>query len=72
MALKIKKHEVIIQGLESKIKDHKAALEKKDFELQSIEGLLAEAQAKIARLNSEGLAKTENLEQEKEEIRCEA
>jgi hypothetical protein len=36
-----KKHEVIIEGLESKIKDHEAALENKDFEL--MEGLLAEA-----------------------------
>jgi DNA repair ATPase RecN len=66
--LEDKKHEVIIQGLESKIKDHEAALEKKDFELQSMEGLLAEAQAKITRLNSEVLAKTENLEQEKQKI----
>jgi hypothetical protein len=46
--LEDKKHEVIIEGLESKIKDHEAALEKKDFELQSMEGLLVEAQAKIA------------------------
>jgi hypothetical protein len=30
-----------------------------------MEGLLAEAQAKIARLNSELLAKTESFEQEK-------
>jgi hypothetical protein len=66
--LKIKKHEVIIEGLESKIKDHEAALEKKDFELQSMEGLLAEAQAKIARLNSEVLAKTEKLEQGKQKF----
>jgi chromosome segregation ATPase len=66
--LEDKKHEVIIQGLESKIKDHEAALEKKDFELQSMEGLLAEAQAKIARLNSEVLAKTEKLEQEKQKF----
>ena len=63
--LEDKKHEVIIEGLESKIKDHEAAFEKKDFELQSMEGLLAEAQAKIARLNSELLAKTESFEQEK-------
>jgi hypothetical protein len=35
--LEDKKHEVIIEGLESKIKDHEAALEKKDFELQSME-----------------------------------
>jgi hypothetical protein len=29
--LKDKKNEVIIEGLENKIKDHKASLEKKDF-----------------------------------------
>jgi hypothetical protein len=63
--LEDKKHEVIIEGLESKIKDHEAALEKKDFELQSMEGLLAEAQAKIARLINELLTKTESFEQEK-------
>jgi chromosome segregation ATPase len=66
--LKIKKHEVIIEGLESKIKDHEAALEKKDFELQSMEGLLAEAQAKITRLNSELFAKTDSFEQEKQKF----
>jgi hypothetical protein len=66
--LEDKKHEVIIEGLESKIKDHEAALEKKDFELQSMEGLLAEAQAKIARLNGELLAKTESFEQEKQKF----
>jgi hypothetical protein len=49
--LEDKKHEVIIEGLESKIKDQAAALEKKDFELQTTEGLLAEAEAKIAKLN---------------------
>jgi hypothetical protein len=38
--LKDKKHEVIIEGLESKIKDHEAALEKKDFLLQTMEGSL--------------------------------
>jgi hypothetical protein len=31
--LEDKKNEVIIEGLESKIKDHEAALEKKDFVL---------------------------------------
>jgi chromosome segregation ATPase len=66
--LEDKKHEVIIEGLESKIKDHEVALEKKDFELQSMEGLLAEAQAKIARLNSELLAKTESFEHEKKKF----
>jgi chromosome segregation ATPase len=63
--LEDKKHEVIIEGLESKIKDHAAALEKKDFELQTMEGLLAEAKAKIAKLNSELLSKSESFEQEK-------
>jgi hypothetical protein len=51
--LKTKKHEIIIEGLESKIKDQAAALEKKDFELQTMEGLLAEAEAKIAKLDKE-------------------
>jgi chromosome segregation ATPase len=66
--LEDKKHEVIIEGLESKIKNHEAALEKKDFELQSMEGLLAEAQAKIARLNSELLTKSESFEHEKQKF----
>jgi hypothetical protein len=60
--LEDKKHEIIIEGLESKIKDHEAALEKKDFVLQTMEGSLAEAQAKITRLNSELLIKLENFE----------
>jgi hypothetical protein len=63
--LEDKKNEVIIEGLESKIKDHEAALERKDFLLQSMEGSLAEAQAEITRLNSELLLKSENFEQEK-------
>jgi hypothetical protein len=63
--LEDKKHEVIIEGLETKIKDHEASLEKKDFLLQTMEGSLAEAQAKIARLNSELLLKLESFEQEK-------
>jgi regulatory protein YycI of two-component signal transduction system YycFG len=63
--LEDKKHEVIIEGLESKIKDHAAALEKKDFELQTVEGLLAEAEAKIAKLNSELLSKSKRFKQEK-------
>jgi hypothetical protein len=48
--LEDKKHEVIIEGLENKIKDQATALEKKDFELQTADGLLAEAEAKIAKL----------------------
>jgi hypothetical protein len=63
--LEDKKNEVIIEGLESKIKDHEATLEKKDFVLQTMEGSLAEGQVKIARLNSKLLMKSENFEQEK-------
>jgi hypothetical protein len=63
--LEDKKNEVIIEGLESKIKDHEADLEKKDYVLKTIEGSLAEAQTKIARLNSELLLKSESFEQEK-------
>jgi hypothetical protein len=66
--LEDKKHEVIIEGLESKIKDQASALEKKDFELQTVEGLLAEAEAKIAKLNEELLSKSENFEQEKQKF----
>jgi hypothetical protein len=51
--------------LESKIKDHEAALEKKDFLLQTMEGSLSKAQTEIARLNSELLLKSESFEQEK-------
>jgi hypothetical protein len=45
--LEDKKHEVIIGNLESKIKEQSAVIEKKDFELQTTEDLLAEAEAKI-------------------------
>jgi chromosome segregation ATPase len=54
--------------LEKKIKDHEAALEKKDFVLQTMEGSLTEAQDEIARLNSELLLKSENFEQEKRNL----
>jgi hypothetical protein len=37
-----KKNEIIIEGLENKIKDCEASLEKKDFLLQATEGSLAE------------------------------
>jgi DNA repair exonuclease SbcCD ATPase subunit len=66
--LEDKKHEVIIEGLESKIKDQTAALEKKDFELQTTECLLAEVEAKIAKLNTELLSKSESFEQEKQKF----
>jgi hypothetical protein len=64
--LEDKKHAVIIEGLESKIKDQASALEKKDFELQKMEDLLAEAEAKIAKLDKELLSKSESFEQEKQ------
>ena len=63
--LEDKKHKIIIEGLESKIKDQTIALEKKDFELQTMEGLLAEAEAKIAKVDKELLSKSESFEQEK-------
>jgi hypothetical protein len=66
--LENKKHEIIIEGLENKIKDQAAALEKKDFELQTMEGLLAEAKAKIAKLDKELLSKSESFEQEKQKF----
>jgi hypothetical protein len=63
-----KKHVVIIESLESKIKDQAASLEKKDFELQTTEGLLAEAEAKIAELNTELLSKSKSFKQEKQKF----
>jgi hypothetical protein len=51
--------------LERKIKDQTTTLEKKDFELQTMEGLLAEAKAKIAKLDKELLSKSESFKQEK-------
>jgi hypothetical protein len=66
--LEDKKHEIIIEGLEGKIKDQAAALEKKDFELQTMEGLLAEDEAKIAKLDKELLSKLESFEQEKQKF----
>jgi chromosome segregation ATPase len=63
--LEDKKHEVIIENLENKIKEQSVAIEKKDFELQTTEGLLADAEAKITELNSKLLSQSENFEQEK-------
>jgi chromosome segregation ATPase len=60
--LEDKKNEVIIEGLEKKITDHEATLEKKNFVLQTMEGSLAEAHAKIARLNSELSMEKKNFE----------
>jgi hypothetical protein len=63
--LEDKKHKVIIENLENKIKEQSVAIEKKDFELQTIEGLLADAEAKITKLNSKLLSQSENFEQQK-------
>ena len=52
--LEDKKHEVIIGNLENKIKEQSDAFEKKNFELQAAEGLLAEAEAKISELKTAG------------------
>jgi hypothetical protein len=41
--LEDKKNENIIEGLEGKIKDHEAALEKKDLVLETMEGSLTES-----------------------------
>jgi hypothetical protein len=54
--------------LESKIKEYKAFLEKKDFLLQVAEGSLAEAQAENIRLNRELLLKSESFEQERKNL----
>ncbi len=66
--LEDKKHEAIIENLESKIKEQSAIIEKKDFELQSTEGLLAETEAKVAELNSKLLCQSKQFEQEKLEL----
>jgi hypothetical protein len=66
--LEDKKHEIIIENLENKIKDQSAVLEKKNFELQATEGLLAEAEAKIADLNTKLLFQSESFEREKQEL----
>jgi hypothetical protein len=63
-----KKNEIIIEGLEGKIKDHEAALEKKDFMIQTMEGSLVEAHAEIARLNSELSTKSKSFAQEKKDF----
>jgi hypothetical protein len=63
--LEDKKHEVIIENLESKIKEQTTTFEKKEFELQTTEGLLAEVEAKITELNTKLLCQSESFEQEK-------
>jgi hypothetical protein len=66
--LEDKKQEVIIENLESKIKEQSAAIEKKDLELQTSEGLLAEAEAKIIELNTKLLSQSKNFELEKQKL----
>jgi chromosome segregation ATPase len=66
--LEDKKNEIIIEGLESKIKEYEASLEKKDFLLQAVEGSLEEVQAENIRLNRELLQKSESFEQERKNL----
>jgi hypothetical protein len=66
--LEDKKNEIIIEGLESKIKEYEASLEKKDFLLQAAEGSLAKAQAENIILNRELLLKSESFEQERKNL----
>jgi hypothetical protein len=66
--LEDKKNEIIIEALESKIKEYEASLEKKDFLIQAVEGSLAEAQVENIRLNKELLQKSENFEQERKNL----
>jgi chromosome segregation ATPase len=66
--LEDKKNEIIIKGLENKIKEYEASLEKKDFLLQAMEGSLAKAQAENARLNRELLQKSKSFEQKRKSL----
>jgi hypothetical protein len=63
--LEDKKNEIIIEGLENKIKDYEVSLEKKDFLLHAMEGSLAKIQAENAKLSEELVQKSESFEQEK-------
>jgi chromosome segregation ATPase len=72
-----KKNEIIIEGLENRIKDFEVSLEKKDFLLQATEGSLVELQAENAKLNEELLKaqknlkeKSEHFEQERKELQA--
>jgi predicted RNase H-like nuclease (RuvC/YqgF family) len=66
--LEDKKNKIIIEGLENKIKDYEASLEKKDFLLQAMEGSLAEIQAENAKLSEELVQKSESFQQEKKDL----
>ena len=48
---KDKKNEIRIEGLENKIKDFEASLEKKDFLLQAAEGSVLSRKLKLRILN---------------------
>jgi hypothetical protein len=48
-----RKHEVIVKGLEDKIKEFEASLKEKDILLQTAEGSLAEVQSQNAKLSEE-------------------
>jgi chromosome segregation ATPase len=74
-----RKNEIIIEGLENKIKDLEASLEKKDFLLQAVEGSLAEAQTQNTKLSEELdntrtilNKKSEHFDQEIKELRAKA
>jgi hypothetical protein len=74
-----KKNEIIIEGLENKIKDLEASLEKKDFLLQAVEGSLAEAQTQNTKLSEELdntrtilNKKSEHFDQEIKELQAKA
>jgi chromosome segregation ATPase len=74
-----RKNEIIIEGLENKIKDLEASLEKKDFLLQAVEGSLAEAQSQNTKLSEELdnvqtilKKKSERFDQETKELRAKA
>jgi hypothetical protein len=72
-----KKNEIIIDGLENKIKDLEASLEEKDFMLRAAEGSLAEVQSQNTKLSEElGNAQTilkkesERFKQETKELQA--
>jgi uncharacterized membrane protein YukC len=69
--LEDKKNEIIIKGLESKIKDYEATLEQKDFLLQATEGSLMELQTENARLNEGLLQAQETLKKNSERFKQE-
>ena len=48
-----RKHEVIVKGLEDKIKEFEASLKEKDILMQTAEGSLAEVQSQNAKLSEE-------------------